>query len=72
MTEKQEKAIDRLMKDDRLFVDVTDIADILESSPQGLRDTAHRQVSQLGFNAMTVNSRVKIPRIPFLKWLGVL
>lgn len=70
MTEKQRDALLKIQNSDALFLRVDDIAPILGSNPQHIRDTAKRGVYQLGFPALVVNSTVKIPRKPFLIWLG--
>ena len=70
MTKKQEEALEALKSDNRIFVDADDIAPVLESNPQDIRDTAQVDVHQLGYPATLVKSRLKIPRKRFLAWLG--
>lgn len=47
-----------------------DVAPIIGCDPQWVRDTARSNPEALGFPALVVGSRVKIPRIPFLRYLG--
>lgn len=47
-----------------------DVAPILGCDPQWIRDTARENPDALGFPVLVVGSRVKIPRIPFLRYLG--
>lgn len=63
-------AIEALKVDNRLFVDADDIAPVLESNPQDIRDTARRDITQLGFPAIRIGARLKIPREPFLRYIG--
>ncbi|MBR6821573.1 MAG: hypothetical protein IKM87_00225 [Clostridia bacterium] len=54
---------------DRAFLTAHDIADILATNPQAIRNQAQRNPSSLGFNVIVIGSRVKIPRIPFLNYV---
>lgn len=47
-----------------------DVAPIIGCDPQWVRDTARSNPEALGFPSIVVGSRVKIPRIPFLRFLG--
>ena len=47
-----------------------DVAPIIGCDPQWVRDTAKSNPEALGFPAIVVGTRVKIPRIPFLRFLG--
>ena len=47
-----------------------DVAPIIGCDPQWVRDTARSNPEALGFPAIVVGTRVKIPRIPFLRFLG--
>ncbi len=47
-----------------------DVAPIIGCDPQWVRDTAKENPQALGFPALVVGTRVKIPRIPFLNYLG--
>lgn len=47
-----------------------DVAPIIGCDPQWVRDTARSNPEALGFPAIVIGSRVKIPRIPFLRFLG--
>ena len=48
----------------------SDIAEIVGSDPQSIRDEAKNCPERLGFPITRIGSRTKIPRLAFLKWLG--
>lgn len=70
MTQKQMDAIQALQQRTDLFCSVQDIAPILEADPQDIRDTAARDISQLGFKAIRIGHKLRIPRSEFLMFLG--
>mgnify|MGYP003294486060 CR=1 FL=1 len=53
------------------MLNVTDIAEILGCDPQSIRCQAKSNPATLGFPITVIGSRVKIPRIPFLNFMGV-
>ena len=50
----------------------SDVAPIIGCDPQWIRDTARSNPDALGFPVLIVGRRTKIPRIPFLRYLGYL
>lgn len=54
---------------DRYFVNAKDIADIIECAAENIRSQAKADPSKLGFPVVVIGSRVKIPRIPFIKYI---
>lgn len=46
-------------------------SDILECNPQWIRIAARTAPERLGFPVICLGSRVKIPRVPFLRYWGV-
>lgn len=50
---------------------MADIAPILKADPLYLRETARQAPEALGFPVCVVGRRVKIPRVPFLRFCGV-
>lgn len=54
---------------DRYFVNAKDIADIVECAAENIRSQAKADQSKLGFPVVVIGSRVKIPRIPFIKYI---
>ena len=49
---------------------LTPVAEVLECDPQAIRLAARDNPGQLGFPVVRVGKRTKIPRIPFLRFLG--
>lgn len=62
--------LDELKKSKEVLVTVNDIALILGMDPQSIRSMAKSEPQKLGFPVTVVGSRVKVPRKPFLKFLG--
>lgn len=58
-------------KADREFFTAAEICGVLEMDPQTLRDTARQRPELLGFPAILTGTRVRFPRIPFLRFMGV-
>lgn len=49
-----------------------DIAPVLRCDPQYIRITARERPEALGFPTVVIGTRTKIPRVPFLRYLGYL
>ena len=47
----------------------TEIAPVLDADPSSLRWTARYEPWKLGFPVIVVKTRVKIPRVPFPKFM---
>lgn len=58
-------------KADREYFTADEICNVLGANPQTIRDTARQRPELLGFPVILTGSRVKIPRIPFLRFMGV-
>lgn len=72
MKDNQPYTLDELVqKTDRDFFTAREISGVLNSSPELLRLTARQRPELLGFPAVLVGNRVKFPRIPFLRYMGV-
>lgn len=54
----------------KLFLTPGDIAPVLGSDPHTVRCTARQRPELLGFEFTFSGNRMKIPRIPFLRFLG--
>ena len=53
---------------DREMLTPADVADILGSDPQTIRMTARKYPERIGYPFTFTGSRMKIPRVAFLKW----
>lgn len=54
----------------KIFLIPADIAPLIGSDPHTIRCTARQRPELLGFEFMFSGNRMKIPRIPFLRFLG--
>lgn len=62
------KSVQAIMDSPRPYLVATEIAKVLGISDATLRDRA--RAGMLEFPAMVSGSRVRFPKIPFLRWLG--
>lgn len=53
----------------KIFLDVSDVSELLSCNPNTLRDQAHTNPTMLGFPVIVMGSRVKIPRAGFLHFM---
>lgn len=64
--------LEELQISTEIFVTPADVAPILKCDPQCIRKQAQTNPSQLGFPVIVQGSRIRIPRIPFLRYIGML
>ena len=64
------KTLAELQASDKMFLTPAEISGVLGSDPQTIRVTARQRPDRIGFDFTFVGNRMKIPRIPFLRWLG--
>ena len=62
--------IARLLAMDKMFLSLADVSPVLGSDQQTIRVTARQRPDLLGFPFTFMGNRMKIPRIPFLEFLG--
>lgn len=55
---------------EREYLTADQIAGVLGSDPQTIRTAARVDPQRLGFPVIVIGSRVKIPRVPFLRYMG--
>lgn len=60
--------LEELMACKKNFVNVEDIAEIIELSPQTIRDQANEDPRALGFPVTRAKSRVRVSRIGFINF----
>lgn len=63
--------LDDIKQINREFLLPREVAEIMGCDPQDIRVTARERPDLLGFPVCVIGSRTKIPRIPFLKFMGV-
>lgn len=55
------------MQDD--FITASVAGQVLNTDPQSIREQAKRDSSKLGFPVIVIGHRVKIPRVPFVRYV---
>ena len=65
------KTISEIQASDKAFLTPGDVCCVLESNPQTIRVTARQRPDLIGFEFTFSGNRMKIPRIPFLRFMGV-
>lgn len=63
--------IQEIQNCERSFLRPADVAEVLECDPQCIRILARTDRDKLGFPVCVVGKRTKIPRIPFLRFMGM-
>lgn len=63
--------LEDLRKVDRDWLLAREVAPILGTDPHSIRVWARLRPDDLGFPVIVVGSRIKIPRVPFLRFMGV-
>lgn len=54
---------------DREYLIPREIAPILGCDPQDIRVAAKQAPERLGFNVAVIGTRVRIPRLAFIRWM---
>lgn len=62
--------ISEIKASDKIFLTPAEIAEVLGTNPQAIRIQARVMPEALGFPVSVIGSRVKIPRKPFLVYMG--
>lgn len=62
--------LEEIKNSPKLFLTPADVARVMGSDPHTVRCTARQRPELLGFEFTFSGNRMKIPRIPFLRWLG--
>ena len=64
------KTIADILASDKAFLTPDDVSGVLGSHPQTIRVTARQRPDLIGFEFTFSGNRMKIPRIPFLRFMG--
>lgn len=67
----ERKTLDDLIRSDKDCFVAGDVCGVLEMDPHTIRLAARQRPELLGFRTIITGCRVKIPRIPFLQFMGV-
>jgi hypothetical protein len=62
--------LDEIKACDKLTLTPAEIADVLNCDAQDIRIQARMAPERLGFPVIVVKTRTKIPRVPFLRFMG--
>ena len=65
-------SLEERRKSEKVFLSPSDVAGVLESDPHTIRCTAQQIPYLIGYPYTFTGNRMKIPRLRFLEWLGVL
>ena len=60
--------IDEIRRSDKTMLTPTDIAPVLGCHPYSLNIAAKTDIKVLGFPASLIGTRLRIPRVGFLRW----
>ena len=65
------KTLQELRESTKAFFTPADVSGVLGSNPQTIRVTARQRPDLIGYEFTFVGNRMKIPRVPFLRFMGV-
>lgn len=65
------KTLEELCASPKAFFTPDDVCGVLGSNPQTIRVTARQRPDLIGYEFTFVGNRMKIPRIPFLRFVGI-
>lgn len=65
------KTLEELAKSEKAILSAADVCGVLGCDPHHIRCMAHQRPELLGFPVVIIKNRVKIPRLPFLEFMGV-
>nr|DAX12976.1 MAG TPA: Protein of unknown function (DUF1580) [Caudoviricetes sp.] len=63
--------LDEIVRSQKILLTPDDVSEVMNCNPQDIRCQAAIDPTMLGFPVCRVGTRTKIPRIPFLRWLGL-
>ena len=62
--------LDEIRSSTKEVLTPADVAEVLRCDPQDIRWQARTAPERLGFPVIIIKSRTKIPRVPFLRYMG--
>lgn len=63
-------SLDEIKRSDKIFLTPADVAPVIGCDPHYIRIVARDAPEKLGFPVTRIGTRTKIPRVPFLRYLG--
>lgn len=67
----KQQALERILSTDKEFLTPAEVAPILGVDPHSIRVAARQHPDSLKFDFIRLGNRTKIPRIPFLRYIGI-
>lgn len=61
--------LDEIRNSTKEVLTPAEVAPVLGCDPQDIRLQAKRNPERLGFNVAVVGTRVKVPRLAFIRWM---
>lgn len=65
------KTLEELCASEKAFFTPGDICGVLGANPQTIRVTARQRPDMIGYEFTFIGNRMKIPKIPFLRFMGI-
>ena len=62
--------LDEIRASDKTMLTPAEVAEVLGCDAQDVRIQARTAPERLGFPVIIIKSRTKIPRVPFLRYMG--
>lgn len=63
--------LEEIKRSEKTFLTPADVAPVIGCDPQFIRIVAQSAPEQLGFPVTRIGTRTKIPRVPFLRFIGM-
>lgn len=63
--------LEEIKASDKTMLTPADVAEVLQADAQDIRIMAKQRPELLGFQVCIIKTRTKIPRIPFLRFMGI-
>ena len=61
--------LDEIKTSEKTMLTPADVAEVLQTDPQDIRIAAKVHPERLGFNVAVIGTRVKVPRLAFIRWM---
>ena len=61
--------LDEIRNSTKEVLTPAEVAPVLGCDPQDIRVVAKQHPERLGFNVAVIGTRVKVPRLSFIRWL---
>lgn len=61
--------LEEIRASEKTVLTPAEVAEVLAADPQDIRVAARTRPELLGFNVAVIGTRVKVPRLAFLRWM---